>query len=367
MNKLKHVSFKQHTKTVDILITGTLLLVATLISYLCYHVLPGNTVNVALAYILALLLIAQMTSGYALGIIASVICVICVNFLFTYPYYSLNFTLSGYPIAFVLMLAISLLTSTTTTHLKRQAMIISEREKLLMEAEKEKIRANLLRAVSHDLRTPLTSIIGSSSTYLENESILKKNEKKDLVKHIYEDSNWLLNMVENLLSVTRINSDSTSVTKSLEPVEEVLAESVHRLKKRLPNAQITVDVPSELLMIPMDAVLIEQVLINLLENAVIHSYSKKPIECTVTFDRLFVYFHIRDFGIGIPEDKIDSLFDASTVLDEYVTDGRRGMGIGLSICKTIVIVHGGIIKAKNHSDGAEFVFTLPKEEYVYES
>ena len=240
--------------------------------------------------------------------------------------------------------------------------LLIQSKKLLMEAEKEKMRANLLRAISHDIRTPLTSIIGSSTVYLENEASLSNSDKKALVSHILEDSNWLLNMVENLLSVTRINNETAKVSTSLEPVEEVLGESISRLKKRLPDAQVKVSVPDEFLMIPMDAILIEQVLINLMENAIVHSKSTKPIECFVEAGVSCVTFHVRDYGIGIPPEKLETIFDGSSSTTSTSTDGRKGMGIGLSICKTIITAHGGTLAAVNHADGAEFYFTLPKGE-----
>lgn len=364
---MKLLPFKSQSKITDAIISIFFLSTATLISWLFFTLIPENNENISLIYILALVLTARFTSGYLPGIFASIICVICVNFLFTYPYLSLNFQLSGYPLSFVVMLAISVTTSAATTHLKQQSIVIAEREQLLIEAEKEKMRANLLRAVSHDLRTPLTSIIGSSAAYLENETLLDTEDKKELVTHIFEDSNWLLNMVENLLSVTRIHDESTTVTKSLEPVEEVLAEAVYRLRKRIPDAQINVHIPDELLMIPMDAILIEQVLINLLENAVVHSASKKPINCSVNTSDQFVYFHVRDFGVGISPQRMHHLFDFSASIGSDVTDIKKGMGIGLTICKTIVSVHGGTIEAKNHRDGAEFIFNLPKEDPVNES
>ena len=344
---------------IDCCTTLILLMGATCLSF-SFHMATPNSPNIGIIYMLAIVLIARFTSGYWFGVVASLVGVICVNFLFTYPYLELNFILTGYPFTFLGMLSISLLTSTTTTHLKHQACIIKEREKLLLEAEKEKMRANLLRAISHDLRTPLTSIIGSSSTYLEHYETLTKSQQIDLVRHIYEDSNWLLNMVENLLSVTRIHNDTTSVTTSLEPIEEVLSEAVFRLKKRLPHASIKVSVPNEFLMIPMDAILIEQVIINLLENAIIHSHSLKPIECSVDYDEHFVSFHIIDYGIGIPEDRISSLFDGNAYIDPSCSDRHKGMGIGLSICKTIITAHKGIIFASNHKNGATFTFKLPR-------
>lgn len=350
---------------INVWLTLSILILATLISSL-FHLATKNAINVTIIYILALVLIARFTSGYLFGIIASVIGILCVNYLFTYPYFAFNFTLEGYPITFIGMLSISLITSTTTTHLKQQARMITEREKLLLEAEKEKMRANLLRAISHDLRTPLTSIIGASSTYLENKDILTTHDQTELVEHIYEDSNWLLSMVENLLSVTRIHDDSATVTTSLEPIEEVVSEAVFRLKKRLPEAKIKVRVPDEFLMIPMDAILIEQVIINLLENAVVHSKTTKPIECQVNFNKEFVFFHIIDYGIGIPKDNHDTLFDGTSSSRANSSDSIKGMGIGLSICKTIILAHKGTISVSNHKDGAIFTFKLPRGGDLYD-
>ena len=359
--KKQHALFKQYGTINDWIVTGALLAVATCLSYIFFHIMDNPTANIALCYILALFLTARFTSGYFYGLFASLFGVVCVNFLFTYPYFALDFTLTGYPITFIAMFSISIATSALTTNMKEQAKVLSEREKLLMEAEKEKMRANLLRAISHDLRTPLTSIIGSSTVYLENGKYLTETEKSDLVSHILEDSNWLLNMVENLLSVTRINNETTKVNKSLESVEEVLAEAVLRLKKRLPDARVNVCVPDEVLMIPMDAVLIEQVLINLMENAFVHSKTTEPVECYVDTGDDYITFHVQDHGIGIPPEKLSTIFDGSSSTTSTSNDGRKGLGIGLSICKTIIVAHGGDIKAANHNNGAEFYFTLPKE------
>lgn len=363
LQKIKHLKrfFTPCNRRSDWIITSLLLTAATGISFIFFRIMGNPSANIALTYILALFMTARFTTGYFYGMFASLFGVACVNFLFTFPYYRLNFTLTGYPITFVVMFTISLITSAITTNMKQQANIISEREKLLMDAEKEKMRANLLRAISHDLRTPLTSIIGSSAVYLENKARLSEEEKCSLVGHILEDSNWLLNMVENLLSVTRINNETAKVNKSFESIEEVLAESVTRLKKRIPDARVNVRVPDEILMISMDAILIEQVLINLMENAIVHSHSREPIECYVDSDEINIVFHVRDYGIGIPGEKLETIFDGSSSTTSTAADGRKGMGIGLSICKTIIIAHGGNIAAVNFDDGAEFYFTLPKE------
>lgn len=336
--------------------------ICTGLAFLMFSNAGDGTANIALIYALGLIFVTLNTSGYSFGLLFAVFSVICINFFFSYPYFKPNFTMSGYPVTFLVMLIIFMITTTITTQMKQQSRLLVEREKLLMEAEKEKMRANLLRAVSHDLRTPLTGIIGASSSYLENETDLNREEKRELVQNIQSDADWLLHMVENLLSVTRINAQTANVTKSLESVEEVVSEAVIQIRKRLPEAEIKVSVPDEVLMIMMDAILIQQVIMNLLENAVIHARSTRPIEIAVKREGEKVSFHVVDYGIGIPEERISTLFDGSTYDPTNRVDGSRGMGIGLSICKTIVLAHGGTIGARNHAQGAEFYFTLPAEE-----
>ena len=305
--------------------------ISTILAFFFFNLGQKNSVNTALIYILALILIAQNTTSYWYGAAASVFCVIAANYFFTYPYFKLNFILDGYPVTFIGMLAISLITSATASMLKKQKAIASERERKLAEAEREKIHANLLRAVSHDLRTPLTSIIGSSASYLDDAQNMSEQERMELISNINEDAQWLLNMVENLLSVTKIQNESSKVKKSQEIVEEVVSESIVRLQKRLPKIQIRVSMPEDFLMIPMDATLIEQVLINLMEN-----------------------------GIGLDPDQIPFIFDGQYSSD--TADGHKGIGIGLSICRTIIHAHDGVIHAANLDKGAEFSFTLPKEK-----
>ena len=167
-------------------------------------------------------------------------------------------------------------------------------------------------------------------------------------------------MVENLLTVTRINAENASVAKTEEPVEEVVEEAVSRLKKRLPGVAIRVKVPDEFYLIPMDATLIEQVIINLLENAALHSGTVEPIEVTVRANGNSIQFDVGDYGRGIPEDRLHTIFDGTGSFNKNdSSDTHKGMGIGLSICKTIVNAHGGKITASNHEHGAKFSFTLP--------
>ncbi|MEG0961630.1 MAG: DUF4118 domain-containing protein [Lachnospiraceae bacterium] len=344
----------------DLLLTIGLILVTTVLSFILFFYVSDNPANITLFYILGVITIARLTNGYFYGILTSVFGVIFINCFFTYPYFQLNFILPDYPFTFFCMLFITLITSTTTTHLKQQAEILALHEKSLAEADKEKMRANLLRAVSHDLRTPLTSIIGTVSSLLENDKDYTATERKELTQTICDDASWLLNMVENLLSVTKIHTADSKLNTSPEIVEEVVAEAISRLKKRLPQTEVEVTIPSEILMIPMDAMLIEQVLMNLIENSVVHAQSKKPIQLLVKNEPDVVSFHVIDFGSGIQVHLLETIFDG--ISSSSSSDVRKGMGIGLSICKTIINAHNGTITALNHEQGAEFLFTLPKEE-----
>lgn len=360
MNPFFHklTRFRQHMFSIflSLLCMGA----ATGAAFLYSHYVPENHANIALLFTFALVIVSRYTVGYLYGIACCFFAVILVNYMFTYPYFQLNFTLTGYPVTFIGMAAITLIISTLTSHLAAQSQMIADREKQLAEAEQEKMRANLLRAVSHDLRTPLTGIIGSCSVFLENTDQLTETEKTELVRNIYQDSGWLLNMVENLLTVTRIKGDSLSIITSEEPVEEVISEALQKLHKRYPDAQIHAKIPENLILLPMDAILIEQVTINLLENAVVHSHSTLPIELLAQEHPDNVSFTIRDHGVGLPAEILRTLFEGSDNPPSPASDACKGMGIGLSICKTIITAHHGTLTGRNHDCGAEFTFTLPK-------
>lgn len=364
-NKAKE-RMPRRTLVQNIIITTTLLMIFTLLAMLFFY-LGKNTTSVAIIYILAVMLIARYTSGYAPGIIASFIGVICVNYVFTFPFMQINFTMDGYPVTFLGMIIISSVTSTLTSHLKQKNQIIQEREKLLIEAEKETMRANLLRAISHDLRTPLTGIIGTCSTFFDTKNSLTREDENRLIQNIYSDANWLLNMVENLLTITRISTTKAPIHTTPELLEEVISEAVQRFRSRLPDADVHVKVPEDYIMIPVDAILIEQVLINLMENAYYHGNPDKPIELTLTTDASFACIHVRDFGPGIPEEKLTTIFEGSPSTPNQSGDSRKGMGIGLTICRTIITAHGGEIYASNHENGAEFICCLPLKEEPNES
>ena len=495
----------------DILKTLGLLLMTTLLS-IGLRALGIGDQNVIMAYILSVLLISRITFGYIYGVIASVLSVLIFNYFFTTPYYTFNAIQPGYPITFVIMLLVALITSALTVRIKKQARLAVEREhrtevlyeinkkllatqgvdnivnltndylanlfgrsvvfytadpqekergkvkeaqgdgpslflysedekavahwvfvnqkqagagtdtlmgagafympvisrgrvlavlgascakgnlshdsrlflrmitsqvamalerqrlsdeqrRILVESEKEKMRSNLLRAISHDLRTPLTGILGASSAILETGEALDSSAGKQLIANIKEDSQWLIRMVENLLSVTRISEGTMNVVKVPEAAEEIIGEVVSRIRKRFPRHTIYVHVPDELLIVPMDGTLIEQVMINLLENAIKYSGEDLPVEVYLRKKNRHALFEVVDHGKGISKESFPYLFEGLAAEGNRSSDAYRGMGIGLSICMSIIKAHNGKMKAENRKGGgAVFSFTLPLEK-----
>ena len=312
--------------------------------------------HVPIIFVLVVLVTALLTNGYFYGILASLTSVFAVNWAFTYPYLKLDFSLIGYPLTFVTMLAVSIAASMLATGTKKA-------ETLKRETEAEKMRANLLRSVSHDLRTPLTAIEGSISAVLDNDS-MQDSVKRELLENARDDAEWLYRMVENLLSITRI-SGSAQLQKVDELLEEVVGEAVVNFKKNNPDIAVEVNYPETPIFVPMDAMLIEQVIRNLLDNSVIHGKTTDLIKIEMKEYDDSVRIRVIDNGKGIRQDVLPHLFDGSLEPGGNVTDSNRFMGIGLAVCRTIIQAHGGEISAANGKcGGAEFSFTLPKGENV---
>lgn len=338
----------------NILITLTILAAATVICFFLQQSV-GTEAHAPLLFVLAVLFISRFTDGYGYGIFSAMASVIAVNYIFTYPYFAFNFTITGYPLTFLVMLAVALSVSALTTQIKNQ-------EKLRLESEKEKMRANLLRAVSHDIRTPLTSIAGSASVILENQDALSQDKVMELVANIKEEAQWLVRMVENLLSITRMNAENAKIDKQEELAEEVISAAVSKFKKRFPGIETEVYVPDEILLVPMDATLIEQVLVNLLENSVIHGRTTSRIRIQVSKQEEMAVFSVEDNGGGIDESVLPVIFDGNLVARGESSDNKRNMGIGLSVCKSIIKAHRGNMRAENREEGgARMIFTLPME------
>lgn len=243
-----------------------------------------------------------------------------------------------------------------------------QRIRLHEETMQERYRVNLLRAISHDLRTPLSGMMGSS------EMLLGMTDKSDprfsLMEGIYKDAGWLHSLVENVLSLTRLQDGKLAIQKQNEAAEEILGGAARYVMRHHPGYDIGVHAPQELLLVPMDAKLITQVLINLLENAVKHTQSSDEICISVEEDHenRQAVFSVCDRGNGIANADLPHIFELFYTSHAKESDSRKGVGLGLAICDTIVKAHGGSIWARNRKDGpgAEFFFTLPLEEDHHE-
>ena len=349
LKELAPVSWKDLATFVAIMLCAT---------GVCYamRILDTSGEFATLIYVMAVLMVSRFTNGYLFGLLASLLGVLFVNFLFTYPYRTFNFVIAGYPLTFLTMAVVSTMTCAMTNQVRQQ-------EKLRAENEKEKMRANLLRSVSHDIRTPLTSIVGATSTILENRDRLSVQDQDLLLQDVREEAQWLIRIVENLLSVTRMSEEeSARITKTPEAAEEVVGEAARKFRKRFSHISVSVEAPEELLMVPMDAILIEQVLANLLENAATHGKTTTHIRLSVRREGDRALFTVRDNGGGIPEKQLNTLFDDRVRRTEETTvgDKKRNMGLGLTVCRAIVHAHGGVMSAGNLPEGgAELRFTLP--------
>lgn len=342
----------------NILITFSMLGLATLFCFSLEGLtLPESRTHVPLVYVLAVLLISRFTDGYLYGVFSAIAAVICVNYIFTYPYFAVDFTIAGYPITFMVMLAVAIITSALMTQIKKQ-------EQIRHEIEKEKMRANLLRAVSHDIRTPLTSIAGSAAGIIENKDYLSKELEMELLNNIQEDAQWLVRIVENLLSITRMNSDSANLKTQEELVEDVISGAIVKFQKRFPEIIVQANTPDDVILVPMDAILIEQVLLNLMENAVIHGRKTKELSVDFKIEGEWAVFAVSDDGEGIKEEILPYIFEGTIGgNDEDRSDNKRNMGIGLSVCLSIIKAHKGSMKAENMNEGgAKMTFKLPLKE-----
>lgn len=236
-----------------------------------------------------------------------------------------------------------------------------QRIKLGEETERERYRSNLLRSISHDLRTPLAGMLGTAEMLLSMTP--GEDPRYPLIQGVQKDVGWLHSLVENILSLTRLKDGNLGIGKQEEAVEEVVGGATSYISRRYPQWDIEVVAPEALFLVPMDAKLMSQVLINLLDNAVKHTEPSGKISVIVTRDsqQNQAVFSVRDTGSGIAKADLPHIFEMFYTSQFHQSDSQLGSGLGLAICEAIVKAHGGAITAKNREDtsGAEFTFTLP--------
>ena len=317
-------------------------------------------VTTPMLFVMGVFLISWRTQGHFWGIVASLLGVLAVNWAFTYPYFVLKLLSPECITSAIVMLVVSFITSTLTIRLKHQ-------EKLKAEAEAERMRGNLLRAVSHDLRTPLTSIYGACCAMIENYDAIPKETHMKLLGDIRSDAHWLNRMVENLLSITRVGAGQVQLSKQSTVLEELIDTLLVKFHKHYPQQQVEVQIPEKFISIPMDAMLIEQVLMNLLENAVFHAKDMTRLWLQVYTKENRAVFRIADNGCGISPERMENLFTGMLGSSAPTDTSRSSMGIGLSVCSTIIKAHGSELTVENRPGGGTlFTFALEMEELEME-
>ena len=336
-----------------------ILIAATLVGLL-FSGLKIPEANIIAVYILGVLIISIITSSWMYSFLASVISVLAFNFLFTIPRFTLRAYDPSYPVTFGIMFLVALITGSLASRMKEYAR---ESAQAAMQIEKEQLRADLLRSISHDLRTPLTSISGNASNLLSNENEFSQETRMQIYGDIYDDSMWLIKLVENLLSVTRIEDGRMDLRMSAELMDEVIAEAMRHTDRNRDGRKIEVSSDEEFILGKMDARLIVQVVINLVDNAVKYTPEGAQIRIHTGKKDGMVVVSVSDTGPGIPDEQKSKVFDMFYTGTNRAADGRRSLGLGLGLCRSIIRAHGGEIwVSDNKPQGAVFTFTLPAEE-----
>ena len=238
-----------------------------------------------------------------------------------------------------------------------------EKEMAAVLAKNEQLRANLLRSISHDLRTPLTSIAGNAGNLLSNFDKMDNETRIQVFNDIYNDSMWLINLVENLLSITRIEEGKMNINMSAELIDEVIEEALRHINRKSVEHDISVDIKDEFMLVRIDARLIVQVIINLVDNAVKYTPAGSAIIITAEKTENAALVSVSDNGPGISDDIKPRVFDMFFTGENKIADSRRSLGLGLSLCKSIINCHGGeITLTDNIPHGCKFTFSLPLSE-----
>lgn len=344
----------------DVLLTAGILAAAFGASLLIQHFFREQKVVPAL-FALAVFLISLWTDGYAYGIAAALVSVLIVNNTFTFPFYEFNFSLPENLISAIILIVITLVTSTLTSRLKRA-------EKAKLDGEMEKLRANLLRSVSHDFRTPLTAIYSSVSALLDPQQHFPQETEREMLESVRDSAQRLDRIVENLLSITRIDAGGVELVKTPTALDELIGSVLLVLHKQEPAQTVELSLPESIVIIPMDAMLIQQVLLNLLENAIQHAKGMTRLSLSVQCRDGKAEFRVMDDGCGIAPALLPKLFTGIRPAEDRSADSRsRNAGIGLAVCSSIIHAHGGEIFAENRPEGgACFRFLLDTEDISIE-
>jgi two-component system, OmpR family, sensor histidine kinase KdpD len=320
--------------------------------------------NLVMVYLLGTLLVS-LRGRRGPAALSAVLSVLCFDFFFVPPRFTFNVSDAQYFLTFIVMFVTAMVISHLTIRMREEAeaarqgeertvWLMEKAKKAELDAESERLRSSLLSSVSHDFRTPLAAILGSAGTLLKKEELRNSPSMSELVQNIQTEGERLSHLVQNLLEATRLEA-GIQIRKEGYTLEEVVGGALERLQTVLDQRVIKVNLPEDLPVIPMDAVLMEQVFINLLENAARHTPLESPIEISASVENAAVKIGVADRGPGLKKEDMERVFDKF-----YRGSASKGSGLGLAICRAIVLAHEGRIWAENKPEGgAVFQFTLP--------
>jgi two-component system sensor histidine kinase KdpD len=330
---------------------------ATAVGWPLYHALHLADTNVLMLYLLGVLWVATRFDRGA-AILASVLGVVAFDLCFVPPYFTLNVADQQYLITFGVMLLTALVISTLTHRVRAQSRAASEAWE---RAEAEFLRNTLLSSVSHDLRTPVAAITGAASMLIESGEKLAPAVRVEMLQTIYEESERMERLINNLLDMTRLEAGGLMLRREWQPVQELIGSALQHLKRRLGGRDVRTRIPAELPFVHVDGVAIEQVLVNLIDNAVNYAPAGQPIEIEASAAERQVAIEVRDRGPGLPAGAEGRVFEKFFRAPPAAGEGRKGLGLGLAICRGIVGAHGGTVSAENREGGgAVFRIVLPR-------
>ncbi|MDD5254878.1 MAG: DUF4118 domain-containing protein [Candidatus Omnitrophica bacterium] len=303
--------------------------------------------NIVMFYLLAVI-IAAIRWGQGPAIVTSILSVLAFDFFLIPPYFTLSVADLQYVFTFIAFLIVGIVVSTLASKTREQ----------VIQRQKEKLQTALLNSVSHDLRTPLSSIAGSLSALLDNDAGLDDATRKELLEAAFFESEQLNRLVSNLLDMTRMEAGALKISRKACELRDVLGATLEQLKEKIGARNIRIDIPDDFPEISVDFFFMMKVFSNLIDNALKYSSADTPIDITAAALKDEVNIEIKDHGSGIPKEDLKRIFEK--FYRAARTHQITGTGLGLSICKGIIEAHGGRIIAKNNPDrGAAFMITLP--------
>ena len=335
------------------------------IAVVCAMVLDGlgfSEATVVVLFVLSVLLTALATTEVVYCLVAAGVSALSFNFFLVDPRFSFRIGGTDVPGTIAVMFVVASVASYLVTQLRSSERASAEAQ---LVAQNEQLRANLLRSVSHDLRTPLTAISGNADMLLDPSVTLDDAQRRALVQDIHDDASWLTGVVENLLVVTRMEDGVVTLDGDVEVVDDVVEEALCHVNGDIVMHELLYEPSDELLLARMDARVMVQVVVNLVNNAIVHTPSGSHIVVSVTREDNYAAVSVIDDGPGISDADKEHVFERFYTATGASADGRRGIGLGLALCKAVVEAHGGTLRLKDaEPHGAAFTFTLPLEEVV---